>query len=114
LLSLATLPAAAQDLTSVAPDVYKVAVDNASVRVLDIHLAPGAKVPMHSHPAYLVVAFTPCKARFTAPDGKSVEGEIKAGDVLWHEAESHAVENLGTIECHVLNVEMKPAAAGHH
>jgi beta-alanine degradation protein BauB len=111
LVSLVALPAAAQDPSVVAADVYKVTLDNPAVRVLDIHLAPGAKVPMHSHPDYLAVAFTPCKVRFTAPDGKSVEAELKAGDAIWRGGESHAVENLGGTECHVLNIEMKPHAA---
>jgi quercetin dioxygenase-like cupin family protein len=111
LVSLVALPAAAQDPTVVAADVYKVALENAAVRVLDIHLAPGAKVPMHSHPDSLAVALTPCKARFTAPDGKSVESELKVGEAIWRDAESHMVENIGGAECHVLNIELKQHAA---
>jgi quercetin dioxygenase-like cupin family protein len=105
-------PAAAQDPVKVAPETYKVSLENASVRVLDVHVKAGEKVPMHQHPAYLVVAFNECKVRFTAPDGKAVEAEIKAGDVMWRAAEHHSVENLGG-ECHVLNVEMKHPAKAH-
>ena len=114
LFALPVSPVLGQDPVKVAPGIYKVAVDNASVRVLDIHLKPGEKVPMHSHPAYLIVAFDTCKARFTGPDGKAVEAEVKAGEVMWRAGETHAVENLGAGDCHVLNVEIKKPAKGHH
>jgi quercetin dioxygenase-like cupin family protein len=109
-LAFATLSAKAQDPAQVAPDIYKVTIDNEDVRVLDIHLKAGGKSPMHSHPAYVVVAFTPCKVKFTSPDGTVEEAELKAGEAVWREAESHSVDNIGTTECHVLNIEVKNAA----
>jgi hypothetical protein len=47
--------------------------------------------------------------RFTSPDGKSSEAEFKAGDIVWRDAESHAGENIGTAECHALQLELKHA-----
>jgi hypothetical protein len=48
-----------QDPVKVAPDIYKVRLENDQVRVLDIHRKPEAKSPTHSHPAYVVVALSP-------------------------------------------------------
>lgn len=112
-LGLASLPliARAEDPVKLAPDVYKVAIDNANVRALDIHVKPGEKVGMHSHPASVLTAYTPCKMRFTSPDGKSADVEFKAGDIVWRDAETHAGENIGTAECHALQVELKHAKA---
>ena len=107
---LLPVAALAADPVEVAPANYKVAIDNADVRVLDVTLAPGSKTPLHSHPDYLGVAFPDCKVKFTGADGESVVAEIKAGEVLWRPAETHTVENLGG-ECHVLNVELKRPAA---
>jgi quercetin dioxygenase-like cupin family protein len=109
LLALSAGTALAQDPVKVAPEVYKVISDNQYVRVLDVHLKPGGKSSMHSHPGYVAVAMTPCRVRFYAPDGKSQEVEFKGGEASWREAESHSVENLGTTECHVMNIEVKNA-----
>ncbi len=65
---------------------------------------------MHSHPAYVVYAVSDFKVKFTYPDGKTAELEGKAGEAVWREAETHAAENVGTTELHVLNVELKGAA----
>lgn len=99
--------ALAQDPVKVAPGNYKATTDNASVRVLDVHLKPGEKVPMHSHPGYVAVALTPCKVRFTNLAGKTQDVEFKPGDAAWRDAETHAAQNIGESECHVLNIELK-------
>ncbi|HEY3304766.1 MAG TPA: cytoplasmic protein [Candidatus Binatia bacterium] len=98
----------AQDPAKVAKDVYKTTTDNEHVRVLDIRLKPGGKSPMHSHPAYIAIALTPCKVKFTAPNGKSQEVELKPGEAVWRDAETHSVDNVGG-ECHALNIELKRA-----
>jgi len=111
-LAFFPLVALAQDAVKVAPDVYKVAVDNADVRALDIRIKPGVKVAMHSHPASVLTAYGPCKIRFSSPDGKSHDVEFKAGDIVWNDAQTHASENVGTTECHALQVELKNAGGG--
>ena len=92
---------------SSAESFYKVLLENDRVRVLDVRVKPGKKLPMHSHPAYLVYALTPHKVRITFSDGKTKEVKIKAGEVLWSEGMSHAVDNIGTTEASVLNIEFK-------
>jgi quercetin dioxygenase-like cupin family protein len=110
-IGLASLPlvARAQDPVKLAPEMYKVAFDNADARALDIRVPPGGKTAMHSHPASVLTAYTPCKMRFTGADGKSNDVEFKPGDIIWRDAESHAGENVGTAECHALQVELKNA-----
>jgi beta-alanine degradation protein BauB len=95
------------DPVDVAPDIYKVPVENDRVRVLDIHLKPGEKVAQHSHPASVIYAVSACKARFTYPDGKSEIIDMKEGQSFFTEAFSHEPENIGDTECHVLNIELK-------
>ena len=97
----------AQDPVKVAPNVYKVVLENDRVRVLEATLKPGEKAPMHSHPANVVYPLNASKARFTMPDGRSVEVELKPGEASWHEAETHASENIGSTDAHVLVVELK-------
>ncbi len=108
-IGLAALPlvARAEDPVKLAPEMYKVAINNADVRALDITVKPGGKVANHSHPASVLTAYTPCKMRFTSSDGKPSEVEFKPGDIMWRDAESHAGENIGTADCHALQVELK-------
>jgi quercetin dioxygenase-like cupin family protein len=98
---------ASQDPVKLAPDNYTVLLDNEHVRVVEVRLAPGARVPMHSHPPYIVYSFKEATVRFTDPDGRSVEHTLKPGMTEWADAESHSVENIGDADAHVLNVELK-------
>ena len=97
----------AQDPVKIAPKVYKVIFNNDRVRVVDVRLKPGLKSAMHSHPDYLVYAFSSSKVRFTMADGKTADVSLKAGECQWRKAEKHAVENVGRTDVHVLNIEFK-------
>lgn len=99
--------ALAQDPVKVAPETYKVRLENDKVRVLEIDVKPGAKIPTHSHPAHLVVALSPCKVKFTLPDGKTNVAEMKTDDVIWSDPTTHSADNVGASDCHVLNIELK-------
>lgn len=112
-LLLATGTALAQDVTKVAGgmETHKVILDNAEVRVLDVHLPPGQQVAMHSHPANFVYYVTDAKVKVTSPDGKTAQREFKAGQAVWGEAVTHAVENVGTSEIHLVQTELKQAPA---
>ncbi len=111
LLVFAAGTALAQDPVKVAPNHFKVLLDNDRVRVLEFRSKPGDKIGMHSHPDLFVYNFVTGKTRFTSPDGKTTERESKAGDVTWRGAETHASEYIGTGEAHALLVELKGKAA---
>jgi hypothetical protein len=98
--------AMAQDLAKVSPDA-KVLFENDRVRVLEIQHQPGGKEPMHSHPAYVTYSLTNATVKVTSPDGKTVVKERKAGLAQWGEPVTHAVENVGTTEWHVVVFELK-------
>jgi quercetin dioxygenase-like cupin family protein len=112
-LFFVTGTALAQDVMTVAggPETHKVVLDNDKVRVLDVRLQPGEKVAMHSHPANVVYYVSDAKVKNTLPDGKTVVREIKAGTAFWNEPLTHAVENVGPAEVHLVQTEMKGAAA---
>ncbi|HEV2388367.1 MAG TPA: hypothetical protein VGS20_14065 [Candidatus Acidoferrales bacterium] len=102
--------AAGQDPVKLAPQYYKVLLDNGRVRVLDYRLQPGQKEPMHSHPfGETVYSFTDAKVRVTYPNGKTEEALRRAGKAFWVEPVTHAAENIGTTEFHALLIEPKNA-----
>ena len=109
LVAFAARPAMAQDAAKVAADVCKVILENDQVRVLDFWVKPGQKVAMHAHPAAITYFITGGKMKTTLPDGKTMEQEPKAGEARWSEPVTHANENIGTAESHVIVVELKAA-----
>jgi len=85
----------AQDPVQVDPKHYRVEFENAQVRVLHIQYGPHEKSVMHHHPAGVAVFLSDQDAKFTMPDGKTVERHGKAGQALWMAAETHLPEKGG-------------------
>ena len=96
-----------QDPIEVAPHVYRVALENDRVRVLEVSLGPGERVPQHSHPSMVIYALNDGRARFTLPDGRTEDIELRAGQAVWLEPTTHSPENTGDTELRVLNIEFK-------
>jgi hypothetical protein len=79
----------AQDPLKVAPKNSKLLLENDRVRVVKS-----------------------AKVKFTTPDGKSQEVEMKAGQAVWGDPTTHMVEFLGPGDAHVIVLELKgPATA---
>jgi beta-alanine degradation protein BauB len=95
------------DPTKTDPDKYHVVFENDRVRVLEYRDQPGDKTTLHAHPDFVLYAVGPFKRRLTSGDGKVVEREFKAGDVIWGMAQAHIGENIGTTETHVMMMELK-------
>jgi quercetin dioxygenase-like cupin family protein len=107
LLMAAAMSGHAQDVVKVSPETHRVLLENARVRVLDVHVKPGEKVAMHSHPAGILYYLSDAKLKITYPDGTSVERAVKSGTAVWSEAVTHAAENIGATELHEVQTELK-------
>jgi hypothetical protein len=97
----------AQDLAKVSPEQCKVVFENDRVRVLKLVYKVGEKVPLHSHPAVVVIYMTPCKSSFHSTDNESGEHDLEAGTVRWSNGTTHVNENTGKTDCEVMLVELK-------
>ena len=97
----------AQDVAAVAPKNVKVLVDNDRVRILEVLDKPGENEPMHFHPDFITVGLGTARIKVTTPDGKVVEKDRKLGDAIYSGAITHAVENVGATDFHVIVVELK-------
>src|SRR2546430_1170303 len=109
LLAVLCATAHAQDPVRTSPQCYKVLLENDQVRVIDYHLKPGEKEPMHSHPAGVVYVLSDAKLKFTYPDGKTEERAAATGETFWRSPITHAVENVGDTEAHAIAVDPKTA-----
>ncbi len=105
----------AQDPVTVDPQHYKVESENSQVRVLRIHYGPHEKSVMHFHPNSVAVFLTDGHVKFTYPNGKTEEVQLKAGQTQWTNAGTHLPENLGDTAFELILVELKssPVAARH-
>ena len=86
---------------------YKVLLENDAVKVLEMNLKAGTSDVMHSHHNETVYFITGGKVKVHMPDGGSAELEPPDGFVMWHEAWTHRVENVGTTDIHAIIVEPK-------
>ena len=95
------------DAVKAAPDSYKVVLENDAVRVLEVQIKQGAKSEMHSHPRNVAYFLNNSRAKFTFPDGKSEDTNLKRGQTVWLDGISHSVENTGTEDVSSVVVELK-------
>ena len=85
------------------------AAENDSARVYKWELAPGASTREHTHERpYLVIAATPMQLGMKAPDGRSMEHAVAAGDLHWVEDKvTHVLSNQGKDPGVIVEVELK-------
>ena len=95
------------DAVAIAPDVYKVVLENERVRVLDTRTTPGGTSAMHNHPDMVGYAISDCTWDLTSPDGETVRVEIKEGDTFFLDAVDHSAKDVGTTGSHAILIELK-------
>src|SRR6202011_572111 len=95
LLAVLCITAHAQDPVKTSPQYYKVLLENDQVRVLEYRLKAGEKEPMHSHLAGVVYVLSGAKLKFSYPDGRTEVKAAAAGETIWRDPITHAVENVG-------------------
>jgi len=101
------LPALAQDATKVDSKHYKVESENSRVRIVRVKYGPHEKSVMHSHPDLVAIFQNDGRVKFTYPNGKSEEIEMKAGQVVFEKATRHLPENMTDRDMEVILVELK-------
>jgi quercetin dioxygenase-like cupin family protein len=95
-----------QDPLKVAKNVYKFIMENDRVRVLEVLFKPGDKAVMHSHPDHVVYVLEGGKMKMTS-SGKTNVLDMKSGQAVFLNAQSHEAENTGKTDLHLLVVELK-------
>jgi hypothetical protein len=95
-----------QDPTTTDPELYKVIFENDRVRVLRYVDKPGDKTKPHRHPDSVMVTLSSFRRKLTMGDG-TIDVEKAAHEVIWHPAQTHFGENVGTTDTDVIFVELK-------
>ena len=94
------------DALMAASNVYKLLNENDKVRVLQVTFKPNDVAKMHHHPDHVVYAISGGKMSLTS-EGKTQEMEIKAGQVMFLDAQNHEAKNIGNTTLDLLVVELK-------
>jgi beta-alanine degradation protein BauB len=98
---------ASLDPTVVAANFVKPVLENARVRVLEAHFAPGVATPRHAHPDHIIYLLTDADLHIKLPEGKEQSLILRAGDTKWMDGGPHEVTNTGKNEVRMLVVELK-------
>ncbi|HYM42143.1 MAG TPA: cupin domain-containing protein [Steroidobacteraceae bacterium] len=102
--------ALAQDVLKASPGTNKVLLENQYVRVLQSTFKPGAKEPMHTHPAGWYYVTRAGTLKVTYASGKVEMWTPKVGEQAWMDGEEpHSAENTGKTTLQYLLVEVKAA-----
>jgi hypothetical protein len=99
------------DPTLTNPDLYRVVMENERVRVLEYRDRPGDRTTPHDHPDSVMVTLSGFRRRLIDAD-RTADVDLEPGLVRWLGAQSHAGENIGDTDTHVIFVELKERAAG--
>ena len=95
------------DAITAAPEVHATLLENRTFRILNVRVPPGTKTALHAHPENATYVLKGGALKFTMPDGSVKEVTLTAGQALASAANAHIVENIGTEEIHVIQVELK-------
>ena len=103
------------DALVAAPAQHRLLLENDRVRVLDTHIGPGERTPVHTH-RWPAVHYVLSWSAFVRRDGEGrVLIDTRASgaaqtppSVLWGEPLApHSLENVGSTPLHVISVELK-------
>jgi len=106
------MPQNIDDIVKISPDVHRVLFENAAIRVLEVTVQPGAKVPMHTNPENVNYIVKPGTLRLINPDGSSVDLDLAERQVIPAPVGRHAVENIGATEVRTICIELKEPGHG--
>jgi hypothetical protein len=108
--SLGPMIVGVQDPIKIDPQHFKVLFENETVRILEVRVEGGGKVPLHSHPSGFAYALSDFKAKTTLANGTAIVGDYKAGQFVETMPVTHIEENTGDTLAHLLLIEFKTTA----
>lgn len=103
------------DALAAAPAFHRLVLETDDVRVLETRIGPGETVPMHTHrwPSVLYMVTTAHVVRRDGEGGLLTDSRVtgappEPGTAAWlAPMPPHTVENVGSSEIRMLNVELK-------
>ena len=89
------------------PEKYELLLENERALVLKMVLKPGESDSFHRHNNETVYFEKGSKLKIETPGGEPIIADVPDGHVMWHEAWTHRVTNLGEQTAVAIIVEEK-------
>jgi hypothetical protein len=102
-------PQATLDPLQLAPDNYRLLLENDFVRVFDVRIRPGEKLRLHANGPSVIYVLNDGRMQHTYEDGSTKVKTAVSGAVVWDEAEAHETTNVGDTDVHSIKIELKKA-----
>jgi len=103
-------PEIVEDIVVAAPDKVEVLLDNQYIKVTKFLLKAGDTLPMHKGGPRTIYSLNDYTLKWKEGTAEEVTKNWQAGDVHWHDAIPHAVENTGTSDAQYLVLTRKVQA----
>ena len=87
----------------------KTVLDNEKIKISEIRIGRGEKLPMHTHDRkYVTYVMNDATVRVTLLDGSGTVGDFKKGFIAYSDAgATHSIENIGSTDAFTLEIEPK-------
>lgn len=95
------------DVTSVSPEFAQSLFDNHEFKMTVVTLPKGGIIPKHAGISRLIYSLSDYQIIYESTKEGKTEKQFKSGDIHWHEACQHGVENIGGTEAKYLVVSYK-------
>ena len=95
------------DVNSVSPDFAQILFNNDEFKIIQVKLPKGESIPTHSGINRIIYTLSDYDIKYESDTEGKVDKQFKAGDVHWHEACMHSLENVGETEAKFLVVSYK-------
>ena len=88
-------------------DFAEAIFDNNDFRITKVYLSTGESIPMHSGISRIIYSLSDYDLKYESDTEGKLEKQFNSGDIHWHEACQHALENAGETEATFLVVSYK-------
>lgn len=95
------------DVTSVSPDFAQTLFENEDFKMTQVNLPVGESIPMHSGINRIIYSLTDYNLKYESDKEDKLDKEFNSGDIHWHEACRHTLENNGDTEAKFLVVSYR-------
>ncbi|EPR68179.1 hypothetical protein [Cyclobacterium qasimii] len=95
------------DVTSVSPDFSEALFENEDFKITQVNLPVGKSIPMHSGINRIIYSLNDYNLKYESDKADKLDKEFNSGDIHWHEACKHALENIGDTEAKFLVVSYR-------
>jgi len=95
------------DVTSVSTDFAQTLFENEDFKMTQVSLPVGESIPMHSGINRIIYSLTDYNLKYESDKEDKLDKVFNSGDIHWHEACKHALENNGDTEAKFLVVSYR-------